>query len=578
MDPPATLAGVHPSPSSSAAPSLPSPSRPHSQYSVSYPSPTTATHSAGVHPQISLAPGSVPAGQIGTPPDHSTTTPPSASTSTPRLRSSIACTRCRRSKIKCTNAGAGTTCEACAHSGRECVYPTPGSGLPKREQEHDEQSGPPKKPRTRNKGDQHDRISDPQVLKDAQIRPGRLHGQGAKETGSSLPGDGALDPTVLTLNVWTEIFQELFQHHFGTDLPFFHTPSFLPRLRSATASLTDSAISDAPDKTAREATPGWEMLLLGILALTARFHPGLVHHHCSGTGGGKDRNEVYASEYYAVALRSLLLVDRGEYIGQPTLSKIQALLMLAMHEWGMCKGIKAWIHVGVAVRMAQAMGLHYEDDLDVEPYALSSAVKVEAQQIGIVNPGDGKGGPVDPASPEAWIDEEMKRRTFWSCFIMDRYLSSEKFRPAMLAAGDVRLQLPCGERAWVFRERVCTGLLSGKCSGTGKNIKAKQRQYRKWKERAPAGSGDYSSSMEGVIGEGEKEDDDAADVPPCEYGSSEGLLSRIVKMVDIWGKIAKWSCAGGRRQVKIQALGTSMLTFTGRKNTLPGIRAPSSIS
>lgn len=550
MDPPAVLAAttaVHPSPNSSSAPSLSSPSRSHPQYPVNYPSPTTTTHPSTVHPQIALAPGSISTGHVGTPPDQSRSTPPSASASTSRLRSSIACSRCRRSKIKCTNAGAGTTCEACAHSGRECVYPTPGSSLPKRDSEHDEQSGPPKKPRIRNRGDQHERGSDSQVLKDAQIRPARLHGQGAKETGSSLPGEGTLDPAVLTPKVWTEIF-ERFQHHFGTDLPFFHTPSFLPRLRSATASLTESAATSAPNRMAREAMPGWEMLLLGLLALTARFHPDLVHHHCSGTAeGGKNRNEIYASEYYAIALRSLLVGDRGVYIGQPNLSKIQALLMLGLHEWGLCKGIKAWIHVGLAIRMAQAMGLHFEDDLDAEPCALNSAMKVEPQHLGIVDGGDGHGGPVEPASSEAWIDEEMRRRTFWSCFIMDRYLSSGKYRPAMLAAEDVRLQLPCGERAWVFGERVCTSLLSGKCSGTGKSIRAKQRQYRRWKERATTGSGDYSSSMEGVVGEGEKEDEDAADIPPCEYGPTEALLSRFVKMVEIWGRIAKWSCAGGRR-------------------------------
>ena len=48
--------------------------------------------------------------------------------SNPRLRSSVACARCRRSKIKCVNAGADTTCEACAYSGRECVYLTSGVG------------------------------------------------------------------------------------------------------------------------------------------------------------------------------------------------------------------------------------------------------------------------------------------------------------------------------------------------------------------------------------------------------------------------------------------------------------------
>lgn len=45
----------------------------------------------------------------------------------PRMRSSIACARCRRSKVKCVNNGVGTQCRACETSGRECTYPIPNS-------------------------------------------------------------------------------------------------------------------------------------------------------------------------------------------------------------------------------------------------------------------------------------------------------------------------------------------------------------------------------------------------------------------------------------------------------------------
>jgi hypothetical protein len=41
------------------------------------------------------------------------------------MRSSIACSRCRRSKVKCVNSGIGTTCRACETTGRECTYPVP---------------------------------------------------------------------------------------------------------------------------------------------------------------------------------------------------------------------------------------------------------------------------------------------------------------------------------------------------------------------------------------------------------------------------------------------------------------------
>jgi hypothetical protein len=55
----------------------------------------------------------------------------------PRMRSSIACARCRRSKVKCVNNGVNTTCRDCEAKGRECTYPTPtaggGGGISRRE-------------------------------------------------------------------------------------------------------------------------------------------------------------------------------------------------------------------------------------------------------------------------------------------------------------------------------------------------------------------------------------------------------------------------------------------------------------
>lgn len=44
-----------------------------------------------------------------------------------RMRSSIACIKCRKSKTKCDNKGLGSTCSSCATSGKECIYPSPAT-------------------------------------------------------------------------------------------------------------------------------------------------------------------------------------------------------------------------------------------------------------------------------------------------------------------------------------------------------------------------------------------------------------------------------------------------------------------
>ncbi|MCJ1472338.1 hypothetical protein MMC13_000985 [Lambiella insularis] len=459
-------------------------------------------------------------------------TPPSPAN--PRMRSSIACARCRRSKIKCGNSGANTICKACEASGRDCVYPTSaigGGGGTKGESDTAAKSEE-KRPR---------------------IRKSETHaaGKGAHNTAaqkeSTRPLEEALDPSVLTPKVWQEVF-DLFQLHFATDLPFLHSPTFFAPLCGHAARLPSTVTKTTPEPEEAEIVPGYEMLLLGLLALTARFHPGLIAYH-SGASQDKTTDPVATSEYYASALRGLVVGVKGVYIGQPNLEKIQALLMLGLHEWGMCKGIKAWIHVGLAIRMAQAMGLQFDDDLDEEPWVLSSAMKIEAQHLGF---GGSREYPLDPASSEAFIDEEARRRTFWSCFVMDRYLSSGKFRPAMLTSEDVKLQLPSSEQSFMFGERVCTNLITGKCSGSASRVKRKACIFASMKEKREMWGRERSSYHTKEDGKNYKDggsDKDETNIR-CEIDADEGLLSRFIRMVEIWGKIAKWSCAGGRRTAK----------------------------
>lgn len=46
---------------------------------------------------------------------------------TSRMRSQIACARCRRSKTKCENNGVNSICKSCANSGRDCSYEPPAA-------------------------------------------------------------------------------------------------------------------------------------------------------------------------------------------------------------------------------------------------------------------------------------------------------------------------------------------------------------------------------------------------------------------------------------------------------------------
>lgn len=257
-----------------------------------------------------------------------------------------------------------------------------------------------------------------------------------------------------------------------------------------------------------------------------------------------------ASEYYAAATRSRLAGQFGDSLGVPTLERTQALLMLGLHEWGMCQGVKAWVSVGVAVRSAQILGLQFEQELDDMPLARSTALNTEVQHMGL-NP-DRLGRNPMLSKGEEFIEQEIRRRTFWSCFIMDRYLSSGKYRPSMLSAQDLRIQLPSSERAFLFGEKVRTLLLGEELEGGAS--RAEVQSQRQASVRLGTGNGDLERSQENgngysghPVGRGDSRMLDEQENGRWEVGANEGVLSRFIKALDLYGSIVKWSCAGGRR-------------------------------
>ncbi|KAI9821817.1 MAG: hypothetical protein M1827_002399 [Pycnora praestabilis] len=363
----------------------------------------------------------------------------------------------------------------------------------------------------------------------------------------------ALDPTILTPRVWMELF-DIFQIHFSTDLPFLHPPTFQKPLRQSAVPhhIPSSPNSNPHAPTSRPfASP---LLLLAFLSLTARFHPQLIAHH-SPSISSRPTNPLSGAEYYASALKERLGESSGDALAQPSMERIQALLMLGLHEWGMCRGVKAWIYVGVAVRMAQVMGMEFEHDLDDEPLALSSVMSTEAHHLGIPLHRRSSSGKACNVW-DAFVEQEIRRRTFWSCFVMDRYLSSGKYRPQMINVRDLRIQLPSSEKAFLFGERVQTRLLGEESeAGIARSEVQGQRMVNLLNvvsngTTRQGSTGHHAAGQADNEHEGSKEDEyNHADVEKgrWEVGPEEGVLSRVVRIVEIWGRIAKWSCGGGRR-------------------------------
>jgi len=263
--------------------------------------------------------------------------------------------------------------------------------------------------------------------------------------------------------------------------------------------------------------------LLAFLALTSRFHPGLVSHHSPGSAS-RPSNPLFASEYYAAAckgklsqLADLFAVGNDQGRNYPNLYRVQAYLMLAFHEWGNCEGMKAYELLGQAIRYSHLIGLNYQEDVEASP--LKNIIVRPLQPEALLS--------AQLSSEDASRDQEVRRRTFWSCFILDRCLSSGRFMPSSIHVQDIKIQLPSSERAFLFNERVRTPLLSDfmdESSGLERNRSAASTPAPLMSPRTRA----------------------AGDELTWESGSMEGLVSRYVKAAEAYNAVVQWACRGGR--------------------------------
>jgi hypothetical protein len=135
----------------------------------------------------------------------------------------------------------------------------------------------------------------------------------------------------------------------------------------------------------------------------------------------------------------------------------------------------------------------------------------------------------EPASAEeALIEVEAKRRTLWSCFALERYMSSGLFRPLELKATEIGAQLPCSERSFLFGDKVLTKLLIETLdppppSENKASLPAYSPLHFLWRSK--------------------ERSDDVID----EIGVRETATSRYLRALDTFNAVVQYVGAGGRR-------------------------------
>ncbi|RPA99720.1 hypothetical protein L873DRAFT_1682915 [Choiromyces venosus 120613-1] len=231
-------------------------------------------------------------------------------------------------------------------------------------------------------------------------------------------GSHALPPK----DIQEHLAEVFFDYVYGQPYFVLHKPSFMRRLRSGTAP---------------------PVLVLAVCAVSARFsrHPEVRHDPPFLAG------EAYASE----ARRQIL-----KKFDTPNITNVTVCILLGLHEFGTCQGGRSWAMGGMATRMAHAIQLHKEANN-------GPLGKPHSRPTGDYFPQD-EGGYM------SFVDREIRRRSMWSCFIMDRFTSSGTERPRLIVESEVEIQLPVHDRNLELDIPAVTEQLDGTVKDYGEEV------------------------------------------------------------------------------------------------------------
>ncbi|KAF2124622.1 hypothetical protein P153DRAFT_370552 [Dothidotthia symphoricarpi CBS 119687] len=218
---------------------------------------------------------------------------------------------------------------------------------------------------------------------------------------------------------------KLFFTHLGCCFPFLQRERFM---RDLEEKQVDAILVDA------------------VCALAARFSTKPVSSHQQKVGDD-EQSKVQPSEYgQAFAHRAKSAIP--DTFPCPSVAVVQAALLLAYDEFGASRDSGLWMYLGIAIRMAQDLGMHTLEGLKYEGHHGPTPKSV------MLGPGDCNetSGPaefqehhVESVTPEEREQRDVERErldTFWSIFFLDRVISSGTGRPVTLRDQEIEISFP----------------------------------------------------------------------------------------------------------------------------------------
>ncbi|OJJ50065.1 hypothetical protein ASPZODRAFT_128670 [Penicilliopsis zonata CBS 506.65] len=225
---------------------------------------------------------------------------------------------------------------------------------------------------------------------------------------------------------------ELFFVHLGCSFPFLQQERFLRDLK-------DKRVDT--------------MLVDSVCALAARFspHPLLSPLQAQSIEGTEPQPETSNRSDRGQPFAHRAMSALVDALSCPTLSVVQACLLLAYEEFGSNHDSGLWMYLGISIRMAQDLGLQKLQGLrynygafGLTPSAVQTghAGKLRDDQFEEAQVRKDSDSSQATGSADEIATERERVDSFWSIFFLDRVISSGTGRPVTLRDEDIELCFP----------------------------------------------------------------------------------------------------------------------------------------
>lgn len=190
------------------------------------------------------------------------------------------------------------------------------------------------------------------------------------------------------------------------------------------------------------------ILVDAVCALAARFstHPMLTRSGTQPKEGTENQTKTHhpeAGQAFAQRAKSNI----PDAFPCPNVAVVQAALLLAYDEFGASRDSGLWMYLGIAIRMAQDLGMQTLEGLKYEGRNGITPKLVKTDSLGGNAPASH--WQAQQQSTDMNSDEQEQRAvererldTFWSIFFLDRVISSGTGRPVTIRDRDIEISFP----------------------------------------------------------------------------------------------------------------------------------------